>query len=179
RVRDYAPEMLDELTSSGEVVWVGAGGGPGNDGLVALLPAEAVPDLAPEPAEVTGPVAAAVLEVLAGAGGMFFPGLAAGGAEALPDGAATGEEVVSALWEVTWAGLVTNDTLAPLRGPPVPVRAMAGLQARRHGGLGLCRSRRSAGGRWWAGGPRPPGGRPWRRWRRSAGTGWSPAATPE
>jgi len=115
RVRDYAPEMLDELTSSGEVVWVGAGGGPGNDGLVALLPADAVPDLAPEPGEVSGPVAAAVLEVLAGAGGMFFRDLAAGVAEVLPDGAATGEEVLSALWEVTWAGLVTNDTLTPLR----------------------------------------------------------------
>ncbi len=115
RVRDYTPEMLDELTSSGEVVWVGAGGGPGNDGLVALLPAEAVADLAPDPEEAAGPVAAAVLQVLAGAGGMFFPGLAAGVAEVLPDGAPTSEEVLSALWEVAWAGLVTNDTLTPLR----------------------------------------------------------------
>src|SRR5699024_2069823 len=49
RVSDYTPAMLDELTGSGEVVWVGAGAGPGSDGLLTLVPADAVADLAPLP----------------------------------------------------------------------------------------------------------------------------------
>ena len=35
RVRDYEPAYLDELTTSGEVVWAGQGALPGNDGWVA------------------------------------------------------------------------------------------------------------------------------------------------
>ena len=115
RVRDYAPEMLDELTSSGEVAWVGAGGGPGNDGLLALLPAEAVADLAPEPGEPADPVQEAVIDTLSGAGGVFFRDLAAGVAERLGDQVPTEGELVEALWASVWAGLVSNDTLAPLR----------------------------------------------------------------
>ncbi|WP_148239377.1 DEAD/DEAH box helicase [Ruania zhangjianzhongii] len=130
RVRDYTPEMLDELTSSGEVIWVGAGGGPGNDGLVALLPAEAVADLAPEPEEVTGPVPAAVLEVLAGGGGVFFRDLAAGVVEQLGEQAPSESELLDALWETVWAGLVTNDTLTPLRAR-LGARPRPGTNARR------------------------------------------------
>ena len=56
RVRDYAPGMLDELLSTGEYVWSGAAAGTGNDGWIALHPADAA-DLTlrlPEPEEGGG-----------------------------------------------------------------------------------------------------------------------------
>nr|WP_206480696.1 ATP-dependent helicase [Micrococcus sp. KRD128] len=80
RVRDYAPALLDELLATGEYVWSGVGEATGNDGWVALHPADAV-DLTlrlPEPAEETradAALRAAVLEVLAGGGAWFFPQL--------------------------------------------------------------------------------------------------------
>ncbi|WP_256090266.1 Lhr family ATP-dependent helicase, partial [Actinacidiphila rubida] len=40
RVTGYTPAMLDELTSSGEVLWAGAGGLPGKDGWVSLFLAD-------------------------------------------------------------------------------------------------------------------------------------------
>ena len=49
RVRDYSPAMLDELTSAGEVLWAGAGGLPGGDGWISLVPADLAPLLLPEP----------------------------------------------------------------------------------------------------------------------------------
>ncbi|MGC0273540.1 DEAD/DEAH box helicase [Pseudactinotalea sp. Z1739] len=127
RVSDYRPAMLDELTASGEVVWVGAGAGPGSDGLLALLPAEAVAELAPPPDDdaAHGRVHRAVLEALAGGGGVFFRDLVAGVRSASPAPEEDGddqelaqvstEEVVRALWDLAWAGHVTNDSLAPLR----------------------------------------------------------------
>ena len=54
RVRDYSPAMLDELTSAGEVLWAGAGGLPGGDGWISLVPADLAPLLLPEPLEVPG-----------------------------------------------------------------------------------------------------------------------------
>ena len=36
RVVDYRPELLDELTASGEVLWAGAGAIAGQDGWISL-----------------------------------------------------------------------------------------------------------------------------------------------
>ncbi|HLZ36827.1 MAG TPA: DEAD/DEAH box helicase [Mycobacteriales bacterium] len=111
RVADYAPSALDELTAGGEVVWCGAGGLPGGDGWVSLAPAELAPLLLPDPdpAFEAGPVHAAVLDALAGGGASFFRPLADA---ARCDDDAT---LVTVLWDLVWAGRVTNDTLAPLR----------------------------------------------------------------
>ncbi len=118
RVVDYAPEMLDELTSAGEVAWVGAGGGPGTDGMVALLTADAVADLAPlvgsAPPTAVGRV---VREVLGDGGGRFFRDIVAQvrlewtGTDPPPEAG----EILDALWEAAWDGFATNDTLTPLR----------------------------------------------------------------
>jgi len=43
RVEGYRPAMLDELTSAGEVLWAGAGGLPGGDGWISLVPADLAP----------------------------------------------------------------------------------------------------------------------------------------
>ena len=43
RVRDYSPAMLDQLTTTGEVLWAGNGSLPGNDGWISLHLAENAP----------------------------------------------------------------------------------------------------------------------------------------
>ena len=52
RVRDYEPAYLDELTTSGEVIWAGQGDLPGNDGWVALHLADQAPLTLPPPTPV-------------------------------------------------------------------------------------------------------------------------------
>src|SRR5690242_2290451 len=119
RVPGYQPAVLDELTAAGEVVWSGAGGLPGGDGWVVLAPAQAVPLLLPPPAEITmTPVHDAILAVLEGGGGLFFRMLADRVAGMLRDHDWRGlsdTAVVAAIWDLVWAGRLTNDTLAPLR----------------------------------------------------------------
>ncbi|KRE26312.1 ATP-dependent helicase [Agromyces sp. Soil535] len=111
RVADYRPAMLDELTASGEVLWAGQGSLAGDDGWVSLHLADT--------AELTLPAAAAapldpleteLLATLGGGGGYFFRQLV----EAI--GATDEQPVIDALWRLAWAGLVTNDTFAPVRG---------------------------------------------------------------
>jgi ATP-dependent Lhr-like helicase len=115
RVRDYAPAMLDGLISSGEVVWVGAGALPGRDGFVVLAPGDLAPLLLPEPASApSSPVHTALVDVLRGGGGYFFRDLATTTSAGL-DVPVIGSALVDALWDLVWAGLVTNDSLAPLR----------------------------------------------------------------
>ncbi len=115
RVRDYSPAWLDELCASGEVVWAGAGSLPGSDGWVSLHLAGAAPLSLAEPdgLELT-PRQQRILDTLAGGGGFFFRQLAAAVAE---PGDAGGDDaaLVDELWQLVWAGLLTNDTLAPLR----------------------------------------------------------------
>ncbi|WUP75388.1 DEAD/DEAH box helicase [Microbispora hainanensis] len=73
RVPGYSPALLDELTSSGEVVWVGQGSLPGGDGWVGLYFADTAPLLLPEPSEITmTPLHEQILEILSGGGALFF-----------------------------------------------------------------------------------------------------------
>ncbi|WP_251451862.1 DEAD/DEAH box helicase [Microbacterium sp. Marseille-Q6648] len=111
RVADYTAGMLDELTSTGEVVWTGHGALPGRDGWVALHPADGLTLTLPEPEDdvASDSLDARVLAALDG-GGAYF----AGQLKSLAD-AENEQSVVEALWRLTWAGRVTNDTFAPVR----------------------------------------------------------------
>jgi ATP-dependent Lhr-like helicase len=113
RVADYAPAMLDELTLSGEVVWAGAGGLPGHDGWLTLCPAELAPMLLPTPQPIEGDLAAAILAAVADDQALFFRALADRATASA--GPATDDVVAAAIWELVWAGAITNDTLAPVR----------------------------------------------------------------
>ena len=113
RVPGYQPRLLDELGALGEVAWVGRGSLGRDDGRVALLrpgrevlrPAGPVDD-AERP---SGPRHDAIREHLARRGASFYREIfvAAGGG--------TDREVLDALWDLVWAGEVTNDTFSPLR----------------------------------------------------------------
>ncbi|PPF71136.1 ATP-dependent helicase [Rathayibacter sp. AY1E6] len=112
RVRDYSPAMLDELTATGEVLWAGAGTLPGNDGWVSLHLADTAGLTLPVPAAESVTLTELqqeIVGVLGSGGGYFFRQLS----DAV--GSTDDAGLVEALWELVWAGLVTNDTLAPLR----------------------------------------------------------------
>src|SRR6478672_7857859 len=139
RVPGYQSGLLDELTAAGEIVWSGAGGLPGGDGWLVLAPAHTAPLLLPPPSEIAmTPLHEAVLAVLDGGGGMFFRMLADRAAGLLPEAerrGSTDAAVAAAIWDLVWAGRLTNDTLAPLRtvlGTGRPV-ADAGRPAARPG----------------------------------------------
>ncbi|MEU8135232.1 Lhr family helicase [Streptodolium elevatio] len=118
RVAAYNPALLDELCATGEVVWAGHGALPGNDGWASLYLADAAPLLLPPPAPLDlGPLHRAVLTALDGGYGLFFRQIADRVPQFLPPDATvpSDAEVVTALWDLAWAGHVTGDTLAPLR----------------------------------------------------------------
>ncbi|MCC8244687.1 ATP-dependent helicase [Saccharothrix sp. NEAU-S10] len=114
RLPGYSPALLDELTASGEVTWTGCGSLAGGDGWIALAPADVadllLPDLVPE-AMPDSSLHTAVVEALGG-GALFFRQVVD---RVSLQGPTTDGEVVGALWDLVWAGVVTNDTLAPLR----------------------------------------------------------------
>ncbi|MFJ2508468.1 DNA glycosylase AlkZ-like family protein [Arthrobacter citreus] len=119
RVRDYAPAMLDELTATGEVIWSGTGSLPGNDGWISLHLAEnAALTLNPHPDFVPSELQSRLLDLLSGSGAYFFRQLAeAVNSAPLQDGSALlpDSEIITALWELVWAGRITNDTFTPVR----------------------------------------------------------------
>jgi ATP-dependent Lhr-like helicase len=104
RVPGYRPEQLDQLCASGEVVWVGAG-----LDRVAVYFREDAPVLgrpaAGAPPE--GEAVEAIRSALATSAEFWHDLVRATGLEA-PD-------ALSALWELVWAGEVTNDAWQPLR----------------------------------------------------------------
>ena len=130
RIAGFTPRMLDELGAMGELCWVGHGATGPDDGRVALYRRDRVGLLLePRPVpEDLDPVRRGILEHLRARGASFAVELqrAAGDARL--------SEFEAALWDLAWAGLVTNDTFLPLRAQSEGARARAG--------------QRSAGGRW-------------------------------
>ena len=112
RVLGYRSADLDELCTSGDLVWLGAGAIGAGDGRVRLyfrdqlaLLAGAV-DAGPRP---EGAVHEALRAHLAERGASFWQQLR-GAAPGIADA-----EVLAALWDLVWAGEITNDSLSPLR----------------------------------------------------------------
>src|SRR6185437_15581662 len=103
RVRGYRPEDLDALCASGEVVWVGAG-----PDRVALYFREDASVLGRVPAAPSpeGPIHDALREALTSA--LYWD-------EVLETTQLESSEALAALWDLVWAGEVTNDAWQPLR----------------------------------------------------------------
>lgn len=109
RVGDYSPTMLDELTSNGEVLIVGAGKAGAADPWIMLLPSDYAAQLAPETdAEGVSMVQRSILDVLGRGGGFLFADIAA-------EVPGTTEETREALWGLVEMGLVSPDSFAPIR----------------------------------------------------------------
>jgi ATP-dependent Lhr-like helicase len=140
RVAGFRPEQLDMLAASGAVVWVGRGASGARDGRVALYLREQVRDLLviDTDFEPPGELHAAILERLRANGASFLLEIDDHVREALGPVSAT--ELREALWDLVWAGQVTNDTFAPLR-ELMHRRPRKGRAARR-------RAETMAGGRW-------------------------------
>ncbi|MFJ8862559.1 DEAD/DEAH box helicase [Streptomyces sp. NPDC102451] len=115
RVTGYTPAMLDELTTTGEVVWACAGALPGKDGWLSVYLADSAPLLLPPPLPLEETALhESVLTVLSGGFGVFFRQIADQvRATTHPD--CTDPQLADALWDLVWSGRLTNDTLAPLR----------------------------------------------------------------
>ncbi|MGF3057062.1 Lhr family ATP-dependent helicase [Microbacterium sp. YY-01] len=111
RVHDYQPSMLDELTASGEVVWAGHGALGSDDGWVSLHPADLASFTLATPGDTpdAGSLGEQIVSSLQHGGASFAAQL-----RTVTD-ATNEQQVREALWQLVWAGLVTNDTFAPLR----------------------------------------------------------------
>ncbi|MEV6262007.1 DEAD/DEAH box helicase [Streptomyces sp. NPDC051784] len=115
RVTGYSPVMLDELTTTGEIVWAGAGALPGKDGWLSLYPADSAPLLLPPPHPLeTTALHESVLTILSGGYGLFFRQIA-DQVRATTHPECTEPQLADAVWDLVWSGRLTNDTLAPLR----------------------------------------------------------------
>jgi len=119
RVTNYSPSMLDELLSSGEVLWFGHRQLPGprggkdasvslhlNDGSDLTLPS--VVALKDHDEFGDSQSHQAVYQILSSGGAYFIPQIAT--EVELPL-----SQVSNILWDLVWAGLVSNDSFVPMR----------------------------------------------------------------
>jgi ATP-dependent Lhr-like helicase len=137
RLGAYSPGWLDQLTTGGEIVWIGAGA-VARSGRVALYFREDVRVAGPPPANAKlerpeGELHDVLRERLAESP-CFWIDLAAE-IEASP------EELHEALWDLAWAGEATNDAFAPLRG-----RRLSAVQSRSRASRRFSSRRAAAGG---------------------------------
>ncbi len=143
RLPEYRPGDLDALCAAGEVVWAGRGPLGERDGRIALFLTDDLPLLFTTPGEAPkGEIHDRLRDHLAGHGASFFADLLEAAGGGLP------RTMLDALWDLVWAGEVTNDTPGALRA----FLSTRAAKAERHRRFGPFRSRRhappSAAGRW-------------------------------
>ena len=114
RVRNFQPADLDALLAAGEVIWTGREPLGRRDGRVALYLADALgrltpPDFFDKQPEGLSELARRILEYLSRQGASFQTAIHQAMGGGFPN------DTTDALWELTWAGWITNDTLQPLR----------------------------------------------------------------
>ena len=132
RVEDYQSGQLDALCTTGELVWVGAGGSGSRDPKVRLMFRDQVRLLLGGADDFSAePVHEALLAHLGERGASFWGDLVAAVAQAGVD--YDQESVLAGLWDLVWAGQVTNDTLAPVRALVVGQPAFSRRTAPRSG----------------------------------------------
>ncbi|MGZ5339269.1 MAG: Lhr family helicase, partial [Thermoleophilaceae bacterium] len=113
RVGAYSPSWMDQLCAGGELVWVGAGALGRRSGRVALYFRDDARWLGPPPFKGEAPAEPLhdrLRKRLSG-GAAFWSDLLADIGDTEP------VELQEALWDLAWAGEVTNDAFAPLRAP--------------------------------------------------------------
>ncbi len=126
RTGAYSPAWLDQLCAAGEVVWIGAGALGRSSGRVAMYFRDDLALLGAPPVKASPPEMPAhdLIRRRLDSGACFFSDL-------LVDVDLAPEELQEALWDLVWAGEVTNDAFAPLRAPRLSLARQAAAQARR------------------------------------------------
>src|SRR6202022_2215058 len=110
RMRDYRPQLLDQLISMGEVVWTGRGSLGSSDGRVALyLRSDAARLFQGPDQQPSGEIHERLREHLTTRGASFFRDLY------YATGSRDEDAVLDALWDLVCAGGVTTATSLPLR----------------------------------------------------------------
>jgi ATP-dependent Lhr-like helicase len=156
RVAGYRPGDLDSLVAAGEVVWQGCGSIGAADGRITLaFRSDAALYLQrisqEDPTRPDGPHHEAIRALLAERGASFWTELVAG--VAALDLEYEDSVVVGALWDLVWAGEVSNDSFAPLRAWMTGPQKSSSSRAKGrpgHARPGRLRSAgpRSGAGRW-------------------------------
>jgi len=144
RVRNFRPQHLDDLGAQGQLVWVGHSPLGSDDGRIVLYRRDRVHRLlvpaVPEEAMIEwNDRHRRILELLGGRGASFLTELTAAVK-------GTPAEVMEALWDLVWAGLVTNDTFTALRS--LAGRPRPGAERSRRSGTPRRATRQTSSGRW-------------------------------
>jgi len=110
RIADYKSSDLDTLSAAGEIVWVGLEPLGERDGRIALYLTDHLPLLHHRDGDASSVDngSAQLIEHLRTHGASFF-NVIQGAVGGFPG------DLVDALWELVWRGLVTNDTFHALR----------------------------------------------------------------
>ena len=117
RIENYRPGDLDTLMAAGEVVWAGLEPIGDRDGRIALYLTDSLPLLMPAPrSDELSDLEQRILEHLRQRGASFFAPIHSSAGGGFP------AETVDALWSLVWRGLVTNDSMQPLRVRLAPKR---------------------------------------------------------
>ncbi|MGR8921518.1 MAG: Lhr family helicase, partial [Gammaproteobacteria bacterium] len=115
RVAGFRLDMLDMLAASGAVVWVGRGASGARDGRIAMYLREQVGDLLDVDRDYEPPdkLHQSILDHLGRRGASFLLEIEDHVASAAPG--TPSKELREAMWDLVWAGQITNDTFGPLR----------------------------------------------------------------
>ncbi|MGA2469519.1 MAG: DEAD/DEAH box helicase [Solirubrobacteraceae bacterium] len=130
RVGAYSTSWLDQLCAAGEVVWVGAGALGRRSGRVALYFRDDAPAIGapPPPARASVPAGGEheLIRARIASSPCFFSDL-------LAEIDLAAGVMAESLWDLVWAGEVTNDAWAPLRAPRLALarQTAAGHSSRR------------------------------------------------
>ncbi len=108
----YSPAWMDQLCAGGELVWVGAGALGRGSGRVALYFREDARWLGPPPNKARSPPSRSTRPSASAS-----DAAPASGPTCWSTSQAEPAELQEALWDLVWAGEVTNDAFAPLRAP--------------------------------------------------------------
>ncbi|NNC81338.1 MAG: DEAD/DEAH box helicase [Acidimicrobiales bacterium] len=149
RMAEYRASELDTLCTSGEVVWVGAGAIGANDGRIRLAFRDQVALLVSASDDVPDEPIHDLLRGHFGAVGASFWHEMVTAVSAAGD-SYTDAAVLAALWDLVWAGEVTNDSLAPVRAYTSARAKRMAATPRRRPKLGQARASGppTATGRW-------------------------------
>ncbi len=108
RIKNFSRADLDLLCAAGEVIWRGVEPLGAHDGRIALYLTDRYQLLAPLTTQTEGELEVKIRELLSQRGALFFSDL-------LTETGAFSGDLLAALWNLVWAGEVSNDTLAPMR----------------------------------------------------------------